>query len=90
MFPLLKKTRPLYIAITATLLVNQAYVLYWLRTSYPNAAPNLTGDPVVLAVGFANLITFFYATILLWGELRATRGLRLAGKNKQNLRREQK
>jgi Gpi18-like mannosyltransferase len=90
MFPLLKKTRPIYIALTATLLVNQAYVLYWLRTSYPNAAPNLTGDPVVLTVGFANLITFFYAIILLWDELKTKRGMKLTGENNQNLRGEQK
>jgi Gpi18-like mannosyltransferase len=90
MFPLLKKTRPIYIALTATLFVNQAYVLYWLRASYPNAAPNLTGDPVVLAVGFANLITFFYSIILLWDELKTKRGMKLTGENNQNLRGEPK
>ncbi|MCW4023646.1 MAG: hypothetical protein NWF01_01245 [Candidatus Bathyarchaeota archaeon] len=69
MFPLLKKTRPLYIGITATLFVNQAYVLYWLRTSYPNVGPNLTGDPVVLVVGVINLILFLYGIVLALDEL---------------------
>ena len=61
MFPLLKKARLLYVVLTATLLVNQAYVLYWLNVSYPNAVPNLTGDPVVLAVSVINLIMLLYA-----------------------------
>ena len=56
MFPLLKKTRPLYVVLTATFLINQAYILNWLNVSYPNALPNLTGDPVVLAVSVINLI----------------------------------
>ena len=70
MFPLLKKTRPLYVILTATFLVNQAYVLYWLNVSYPNAAPNLTGDPVVLAVSVINLIMLLYASVLMWNELK--------------------
>ena len=70
MFPFLKRTRPLYVVLTATLLVNQAYVLYWLNLYYPNAGPNLTGDPVVLAVSAINLLMFIYASILMWGELR--------------------
>ena len=40
MFPFIKKTRPLYVVLTATLFINEAYVLYWLNKSYPNAAPN--------------------------------------------------
>ncbi len=79
MFPLLKRTRPLYVALTATLLVNQAYVLYWLNV-YANAgytySPNLSGDPVVLAVGVTNLIMFVYASILLWDELKGKRWLK--------------
>ena len=70
MFPFLKRTRPLYVVLTATLLVNQAYVLYWLNYYYPNAGPNLTGNPVVLAVSAINLLMLFYASILMWGELR--------------------
>ena len=38
MFPFIKKARPLYVALTATLLINEAYVLYWLNASYPNFA----------------------------------------------------
>jgi dolichyl-phosphate-mannose-protein mannosyltransferase len=70
MFPLLKKIRPLYVVLTATFLINQAYVLYWLNVSYPNAGPNLTGDPVVLAVSVINLIMLLYALVLMWNELK--------------------
>ena len=70
MFPLFKKARLLYAVLTATFLVNQAYVLYWLNFSYPNAAPNLTGDPVVLAVSIINLIMLLYASVLMWNELK--------------------
>jgi len=70
MFPILKRTRLLYVVLTATLLVNQAYVLYWLNANYPNAPPNLTGDPVVLAVSVMNLLMLAYASILMWYELK--------------------
>ena len=66
MFPLIKRARPLYVALTATLLINEAYVLYWLNNSYPNAAPNLTGDPIVVAVSAINLLMLVYASILMW------------------------
>ncbi len=46
MFPLLKKTRLLYGVLTATLFVNEAYVLYALIAAYPGFA-ELTRDPVV-------------------------------------------
>ncbi len=75
MYPFLKKTRPLYYVLTATLLVNQAYVLYWLNLSYPNAGPNLTGNPVVLAVSAINLLMLVYASILMWNQLRGHGGL---------------
>ena len=65
MFPLVKKIRPFYIVLTGTLLANEAYVLYWLNSSYPNAGPNLTGDPVVLAVSAINLLMLIYASILM-------------------------
>jgi Gpi18-like mannosyltransferase len=78
MFPLLKRTRLLYVALTGTLLVNQAYVLYWLN-SYVNAgygySPNLSGDPVALAVSFINLLMLLYASILIWAELKGRRSL---------------
>ncbi len=66
MFPFIKKARPLYVALTATLFINEAYVLYWLNASYPNASPNLTGDPIVLAVSAINLLMLAYASILMW------------------------
>ena len=65
MFPSLKKTRPLYATLTATLLINEAYILYWLNASYPNPGPNLTGDPVTLAVSAINLLMLVYASILM-------------------------
>jgi len=73
MFPLVKRIRPLYAVLTATFLINQAYVLYWLN-AYANAglsySPNLTGDPVVLAVSVINLLMLLYASILMWDELK--------------------
>jgi uncharacterized membrane protein len=78
------KVKVLYAALTATLFVNQAYVLYWLNY-YANAglnyAPNLTGDPIVLAVSVINLVMFLYATVLLWGELRGRQLLKTAKPN---------
>jgi Gpi18-like mannosyltransferase len=66
MFPLIKRSRPLYVALTATLFINEAYILYWLNKSYPNAAPNLTGDPIVVAVSAINLLMLAYASIIMW------------------------
>ena len=68
MFPLIKKARPLYVALTATLFINEAYILYWLNKSYPNAAPNLTGDPIVVAVSAINLLMLVYASIIMWNK----------------------
>ena len=70
MFPLVKKIRPFYVVLTGTLLANEAYILYWLSSSYPNAAPNLTGNPIVLAVSAINLFMLLYASILMLEELR--------------------
>jgi dolichyl-phosphate-mannose-protein mannosyltransferase len=75
MFPLLKKTRPLYVALTATLFVNEAYVLYALNAAYPNAA-NLNRDPVALVVSIINLLMLAYASILLWYELKGREWLK--------------
>lgn len=73
MFPFVKRTRLLYGVITATFLANVAYVLYWLNL-YANLGysygPNLSGDPVVLAVGVVNVITFLYGSLLLWDEFK--------------------
>ena len=68
MFPFIKRARPLYAVLTATLLINEAYVLYTLNTSYPNAGPNLTGNPLVLAVSAINLLMLAYASIVLWNK----------------------
>lgn len=71
--PFVKKARLLYVALTGTLLVNQAYVLYWLNEYIRrglNYSPNLSGDPVVLAVSATNLILFLYASALLWAEIK--------------------
>jgi Gpi18-like mannosyltransferase len=70
LFPLMQKARPLYLALTGTLLVNQGYVLYKLNQYYPNS-PNLTGDPVVWVTSVVNLVMFFYALIVMWGELKS-------------------
>jgi Gpi18-like mannosyltransferase len=80
MFMFLKKTRPLYVILTATCLVNQAYVLYWLNV-YANAGytygPNLTGDPVAIAVSLINLIVFLYVLVLMWDELKGRSWFRI-------------
>ena len=65
MFPFLKKTRPLYIVLTATCFVNQAYVLPLL-----NSAQFIQpGDPVVFTVSLINSIAFLYVIMLMLGEL---------------------
>ena len=80
MFPFIKKTRPLYLVLTATLFANISYVLYWLNV-YANAGytygPNLTGDPVVLAISLINSIAFLYVLLLMWHELRGRSWFRI-------------
>jgi Gpi18-like mannosyltransferase len=80
MFPFIKKTRPLYAVLTTTLLVNISYVLYWLNV-YAAAgytySPNLSGDPVVLAVSLINLIAFLYVLVLMWDELKGRSWLKI-------------
>jgi Gpi18-like mannosyltransferase len=73
MFFFVKYSRPLYVALTGTLLVNEAYILFTSNAA-GNAGlnnPNLTGDPVVLAVSALNLVMFSYAIVLLLAELRS-------------------
>jgi len=71
MFPFINKTRPLYVVLTATCFVNQAYVLNALVNAYPYGA-NLSGDPVVFIVSLINLVAFLYVLMLmangLWGK----------------------
>jgi hypothetical protein len=80
MFPFIKKIRPLYVALTATLLVNVSYVLYWLNV-YSAAgytySPDLSGDPVVIAVSLINLIVFLYVLVLMWDELKGRSWLKI-------------
>jgi hypothetical protein len=71
MFPFVKRARPLYVGVTATLLINEAFVLYWLNASYPNFA-NLYnapyGGPIIVAVSAINLLMLVYASIVLWNK----------------------
>jgi Gpi18-like mannosyltransferase len=71
MFVFLKKTRPLYVVLTATCFVNQAYVL-----SFLNAGTFIqSGDPVVFTVSLINSAAFVYVIMLMIGELRGKKWL---------------
>jgi len=72
LLPFSKKIRPLYLALTATLFVNEAYVLYYLNMNAFIPA----GDWVVLAVSIINLVMFLYASVLMWDELKGRRLLK--------------
>jgi Gpi18-like mannosyltransferase len=73
MFPFLKKTRPLYVVLTATCLVNQAYAL-----SVLNAGLFIQrGDPVVFIVSLINSVAFVYVLALMVGSLRKSKRLSL-------------
>jgi Gpi18-like mannosyltransferase len=73
MFPLLKKTRLLYVTLTATLFLNEFVILDWLNNGYPSDFPY---NPVILAVSAINLLMLAYASILLWYELKGKGWLR--------------
>ena len=73
--PFAKKIRLLYVALTATLLINQAYVLTFLNSTDPFIPQ---GDLVVLSVSVINLILFLYTSVLLWDELKGRRPLKTA------------
>jgi Gpi18-like mannosyltransferase len=75
MFPFIKKIRPLYVALTATLFANISYVLYWLNT---DSRRNLSGDPMVIAVSVINLIVFLYVLVLMWDELKGRSWFRIS------------
>ena len=66
MFPFLRKTRLLYVALTATCLVNQAYVLEFLNAGTFIQA----GDLVVFIVSLINSVALVYVLMLMIGELR--------------------
>jgi dolichyl-phosphate-mannose-protein mannosyltransferase len=66
MFPFFKKMRPMYVVLTVTCFVNEAYVLDML-VRY--GAPNLTGDPVAVIVSLINIMALVYVLVLMLGEL---------------------
>jgi dolichyl-phosphate-mannose-protein mannosyltransferase len=68
LFPLAKKTRSLFVVLTATFFVNQAYVLSFLNSPNP-FIPD--GDLVVIAISVINLVAFFYGSVIMWDELKA-------------------
>ncbi|XES77744.1 MAG: glycosyltransferase 87 family protein [Candidatus Bathyarchaeia archaeon] len=74
MFPLLKRTRPLYVVLTATCFVNQAYVLDFLNAG----TFIMSGDLVMVTVSLINLIAFLYVLVLMIGELRGKPRLSLS------------
>jgi Gpi18-like mannosyltransferase len=81
MFPFIKKMRSLYVILTATLLVNVSYVLYWLNvyaTAGYTFSPNLSWDPVVLVVSVTNLIAFLYVLVLMRDALKGRSWLKAA------------
>ena len=67
MVPFLKKTRLLYAVLTATLFINEAYVLSFLNSADPFIKQ---GDWVVLSVSLINLLVFLYVLVLMWDEFK--------------------
>ena len=67
MVPFLKKTRLLYAVLTATLFINEAYVLSFLNSADPFIKQ---GDLVVLSVSLINLLVFLYVLVLMWDEFK--------------------
>lgn len=65
--PFVKKTRFLYVVLTTTLLINQAYVLSFLNSADPFIKQ---GDLVVLTVSLVNLLVLLYVLVLTWDELK--------------------
>jgi Gpi18-like mannosyltransferase len=66
MFPLAKKTRFIYAALTGTCFVNLAYVLYFLNTNQAISG----GDFVALTVTLINLLVFVLVLVTMWDELK--------------------
>jgi hypothetical protein len=75
--PFVKKIRPFYVALTATLFINESYVLSFLNSADPFIKQ---GDLVVLAVSVINLIVFLYVLVLMWDELKGRSWLRISAK----------
>ena len=65
-YPFLRKMRPVYIILSVTFFINQAYVLYYLNLGSFISA----GDPVVLGVSLINLMVLVYVLKLLWDEFK--------------------
>jgi Gpi18-like mannosyltransferase len=74
MFPFLKKTRLIYGVLSATCLVNQAYVLHFLNSNQFIQS----GDPVALTVTLINLAAFIYVLVLMWDELKGRSWFRIS------------
>jgi Gpi18-like mannosyltransferase len=73
LLPFSKKIRLLYAGLTATLFINQAYVLSFLNAG-TFIGHNLMANPpqfdgVVILVSIINLGLFLYASAILWNEL---------------------
>lgn len=69
LIPFLKKIRLIYLGVSLTCLVNQAYVLNALNAAYPSGV-DLSGDLVALVVSLINLVIFVYVLMLSWEEVR--------------------
>ncbi|TRO51397.1 DUF2029 domain-containing protein [Candidatus Bathyarchaeota archaeon] len=65
--PFLKKTRLLYVVLTGTLFINEAYVLSFLNSADPFIKQ---GDLVVLSVSLINLLVFLYVLVAMWDEFK--------------------
>jgi Gpi18-like mannosyltransferase len=71
LIPFVKKMRPVYVILSGTYLINQAYVL-----SFINANSYIAdGDPVVLILSLINLAVFLYVLLLTWRALRGNKWL---------------
>jgi Gpi18-like mannosyltransferase len=66
--PFIKKTRPIYAVLTGTLLLNQAYILYFLN----NHLPIPSRDWVDLSAITINILTMAYALVLMLGYAKKT------------------
>jgi Gpi18-like mannosyltransferase len=77
--PFIKKARPVFAVLTATFLVNQAYILYLLNHSIFHPQQ---GDWIVLTVSGVNILTFFYVLKIMLNGTKLPK-FKLT-KNKQN------